>query len=80
MRPQLEYASDAWGGCSISDSDKLEKKQLIAARIVRDLPISASRDSLFFKTGWEMLYSRRKIPRLKIMYMYRLTETFYPVM
>lgn len=22
IRPQLEYASDVWGGCSITDSDK----------------------------------------------------------
>lgn len=25
IRPQLEYASDVWDGCSITDSDKLEK-------------------------------------------------------
>lgn len=48
--------------------DKLEKIQLIAARIVTGLPIFASRESLYFETGWETLYSRRKISRLKTMY------------
>ena len=30
----LEYASIVWDGCSYQDADKLEKVQLIAARIV----------------------------------------------
>ena len=37
----LEYASVIWGGCSISDTEKLEKVQLYAARIVTGLPILA---------------------------------------
>ena len=42
IRPQLEYASDVWGGCPSPDCDKLVKMQLIAARIVTVLPIFAS--------------------------------------
>lgn len=54
---------------SITDSVKLEKIQLIAGRIVADFPIFfPSRESLFIETGWETLYSRRKLPRLKTMY------------
>ena len=38
VRPLLEYASVVWDGCSILDTDKLEKVQLYAARIVAGLP------------------------------------------
>ena len=68
IRPQLEYASDVWGGCSSSDCERLEKIQLIAARIVSGLPIFASKESLYFETGWDPLSTRRKISRLKTMY------------
>ena len=61
IRPQLEYASEVWGGCSSVDSDRLEKIQLIAARIVTGLPIFSSRESLYFETGWDTLSCRRQI-------------------
>ena len=35
--------------------DKLEKVQLEAARLVTGLPLFASRESLYFETGWEKL-------------------------
>ena len=65
IRPQLEYASDVWGGCSSSDCDRLEKIQLITVRIVTWLPIFASRESFYFEKGWDTLSTRRKISRLK---------------
>lgn len=67
IRPQLEYVV-VWGGCHAFDSEKLEKLQLQAARIVTGLTIFASRESLYFETGWEPLNARRKIQRLNIMY------------
>ena len=45
IKPQLKYASDVWGGCSSSDCDRLEKIQLIAARIFSGLHKFASRES-----------------------------------
>ena len=60
VRPLLEYVSVVWDGCSIFDSDKLEKVQLYAVRIVTGLPILASKESLYFETGWEPLCERRK--------------------
>ena len=42
VRPIL--ASLVWDGCSILDTEKLEKVQLYAARIVTDLPILASKE------------------------------------
>ena len=68
IRPHLEYASDVWGGCSLSNAEKLEQVQLLAARIVSGLPIFASKTSLYYETGLIPLFSRRKIARLKTMY------------
>ena len=68
IRPSLEYASEVWGGCSNQDSEKLEKLQLAAARIVTGLTSLASRDSLYFETGWEPLLARRKFKLKTIMY------------
>ena len=50
IKPHLENASDVWGGYSSSDCDhRLEKIQLIAAKIVTGLPIFASRKSFLFR-------------------------------
>lgn len=41
-------------GCSVHDSDKLEKVQLCADRIVTGLPIiNISRDVLYSEKGWK---------------------------
>ena len=42
IRPVLEYASEVWDNCGQINSDKLEKVQLEAARIVTGLPSFAS--------------------------------------
>ena len=47
VRPILEYASVVWYTCSISDTVKLKKVQLYAARIVTGLLILASRVFLY---------------------------------
>ena len=47
--PTLEYASKVWDGCTLADSERLEKVQFEAARIVAGLPSYASRESLLFK-------------------------------
>ena len=57
--PLLEYACEVWDGCSKFDEDKLEKVQLEAARIVTGMPLFASRESLYFETGWESLKDRQ---------------------
>jgi hypothetical protein len=69
IRPLLEYASEVWGTCiTQNESEKLEKFQLSAARIVTGLTLLASRNALYFETGWEPLTYRRKLTRLKTMY------------
>ena len=52
IRPLLEYASEVWDGCTIANSDKLEKIQLEAARIVTGLTSFASKQSLYLETGY----------------------------
>ena len=42
--------------------------QLYAARIVTGLPILASKESLYFETGWEQLCERRRKAQLTTMY------------
>ena len=68
IRPLMEYACELWDGCSQRDSDSLEKLQLEAGRIVTGLPIFASRDSIYYETGWELLSERRRIRRLSLFY------------
>jgi hypothetical protein len=63
VRPILEYKS--MGRVNQTDAEKLEKLQLNAARIVTSLPLLESRESLYFETGWEPLYIKRKHTRLK---------------
>ena len=48
-----------WNGCGVELTDKLENLQFETARIVTGLPAYASRDSLYFETGWEQLIDRR---------------------
>lgn len=66
--PILEYACELWDGCTLHDSDKIERVQLEAARLVTGLPIYASRHSLYLETGWEPLEERRKRRKLNIFY------------
>ena len=62
IRSLLEYATVVLDGCSILDTDKLEKVQLYAARIVTGVPNLALKESLYFETGWEPLCKRKKSP------------------
>lgn len=72
IRPLLEYGSEVWDSCSFVDLERLEKVQLEAAHIVTGLPIYASKNSLYYETGWETLegtlYTRKKNKILRLMY------------
>ena len=50
-RPIMEYGCKVWNDCGVEFTDKLEKLQLEAARIVTGLPAYASKDSLYLETG-----------------------------
>lgn len=68
IRPLLEYASEVWDGCSVTDSIRLEKVQLHAARIVTGMPIFSSLNALYSETGWNTLDERRKMKKLILLY------------
>lgn len=68
IRPRLEYASEVWDNCGFINSDRLEKVQLEAARIVTGLPAFASLDSLYAETGWDKLKTRRTVKKLCLFY------------
>jgi hypothetical protein len=68
IRPVLEYASEVWDNCGQINSDRLEKVQLEAARIVTGLPSFASIHSIYIETGWEKLKTRREVRKLVLFY------------
>ena len=68
IRPILEYSSEVWDNCGLVNSDRIEKIQLEAARIVTGLTSYASRDSLYRETGWETLKDRREQKKLLLLY------------
>ena len=64
--PLLEYACELWDGCCSRDADKLEQLQFEASRIITGLPKFASKESLYFETGWETLSCRRRRRKLTL--------------
>ena len=67
IRPLLEYAEEVWDNCTLSDSERLEKIQLEAARIVTGLTSYASILSIYKETGWGKLSVRREKRKLIIL-------------
>jgi hypothetical protein len=69
IHPLFEYACEVWDNCGIGYSDKLEKLQLDAARIVTGLPIFPKSEYLYAETGWETLSDRRYRRELQLIAM-----------
>ena len=67
--------SEVWGGYFFVNCDRLERKTIMAARIVTGLVIFTSRESLYFETGLGTLSCRWQISWLKAMYI-SLIKTF----
>ena len=74
IRPLLEYACEVWDDCGIGYSDKLEKIQLDAARIVTGLPIFTKSEYLYAETGWETLSERRYRRKLQLFFYSNMTS------
>ena len=68
IRPLLEYSCELWDSCSKTDSDRLEKLQLEAARIVTGLTMYANISSIYDECGWEKLSVRREQRKLSLFY------------
>ena len=66
IRPKIEYASVAWSGLSVCDSDRLEKLQRRAARLITGLPCRSNtpRAILLARAGLTSLQKRRQGRRL----------------
>ena len=62
----LHPVCELWDGCCSRDANKLEQLQLEAARIITGLPTFASKESLYFETGWETLSCRRRRRKLTL--------------
>jgi hypothetical protein len=58
------YYDDFVDYCGAVNSDRLEKVQTEAARIVTGLTSYASLDSIYCETGWEKLTVRREVKKL----------------
>jgi hypothetical protein len=68
IRPILEYASEVWFNCGQFNSNRLEKVQTEAARIVCGFPSYASIASIYKETGWDKLKVRREVKNLTLFY------------
>ena len=68
IRPILEYASEVWFNCGQFNSNRLEKVQTEAARIVCGFPRYASIASIYKETGWDKLKVRREVKNLTLFY------------
>ena len=68
IRPHFEYACEVWDGCFIEQSNKLERLQMEAARIVTGLPKYTPSRYLYYETGWELLSERRRKRKLCLFY------------
>jgi hypothetical protein len=58
----------SWDNCGVSNSCKLERLQLEAARIITGLPIFTNTEYLYRETGWERLEERRTRIKLQLLY------------
>ncbi|KAK6183707.1 hypothetical protein SNE40_011134 [Patella caerulea] len=68
IRPILEYSSEVWDNCGKVNSERLEKLQTEAARIVTGLTSYASLESIYKESGWETLKTRRLVRKLSLFY------------
>ena len=74
--PVLEYSSVVWDGCSLQDSNALDKLQNEAARIVTGLTRSVSLENLYRECIWISLAERRK--QQKLTFMFKTMNGFVP--
>jgi hypothetical protein len=68
IRLIFEYACEVWDNCGVSNSCKLERLQLEAARFITGLPIFTNTEYLYRETGWERLEERRTRRKLQLFY------------
>ena len=62
-RPHFDYCSVVWGNCNLTLSNKLQKLQNRAARILTFSSYDTDVEDLFSKLGWRKLSSQREIQK-----------------
>ena len=60
-QPHFDYYSLVWGNCGKTLSNKLQKLQNRAARVITSSNFDVDVDSLFHKLSWKDLKSQRQI-------------------
>ena len=81
VRPQLEYAAEAWNPYNIPTADRLEHIQRAAARFVHhNYRRTTSVNNLINILGWDHLHTRRMVSQLTMFYEihYHLDNTQIP--
>ena len=61
VQPHFDYYSLVWGNCGKTLSNKLQKLQNRAARVITSSNFDVDVDSLFHKLSWKDLKSQRQI-------------------
>ena len=68
IEPYFDYCCPVWDGLSNEVTDKLQKLQNRAIRIVTKSNFYSSATALRLKLGWDSLYTRRKKLKAKLMF------------
>ena len=63
VQPHFDYCSLVWGNCGKTLSNKLQKLQNRAARVITSSSYDADVNSLFDKLSWKDLNSQRQIQK-----------------
>ena len=76
VQPHLEYCSSVWGSCSMSLSQKLQKLQNRAARVITFSNYDRSTDVLLRMVNWVKLDRQRLVN--KVILMYKIVNRMVP--
>ena len=80
VRPQLEYASEAWNPYHTTVVQRLERVQRAAARFVhQDYRWSTSASALVSRLGWDPLHTRRLAAQSTMFYKVHCTLVDIPL-
>ena len=63
VQPHFDYCSLVWGNCRKTPSNKLQKLQNRAARVITSSSYYVDVDSLFHKLNWKELHSQCQIQK-----------------
>ena len=74
--PQFDYCSPVWDELSVTLSDKLQKLQNRAARVITRSSYDTSASILLNRLNWHNLYTRRK--KLKATLMFKIIKGLSP--